>query len=228
MERTGDRAAWILIGLLLLVMIVFVGIRLAIDVPNVLSGSVPDESLFEHRYAVHAWLAYAHILPGAVYLMLAPFQLSRGFRNRHLELHRRVGRVAIIAGVTSGIFAIAFGLFLSFGGPLQAAAAVVFGAWFIGAFVVAYGAARRRDIATHRRWMIRAFAVGLAVGTIRLWIGLFEVVGIFGFRDGFGVAFWISFVLHALATEAWLAWRPSASGAIRTTRRRPSAPPASG
>lgn len=217
MERAADRAAWWLIGALLIVMFVFVGIRLVIDVPNVLSGTLPDESLFEHRYAAHPWLAYGHILPGVLYLSLAPFQLWRGFRNRHLELHRRMGRVAIIAGVTSGVFAVLFGFFFSFGGPLQAAAAVTFGLWFIAAFLLAYRAVRRKDIATHRRWMIRAFAVGVAVGTIRLWIGLFEAFGIIGFRDAFGIAFWISFGMHAVAAELWLFWRPGASGAVRRT-----------
>jgi uncharacterized membrane protein YozB (DUF420 family) len=215
MEHAADRVVWAIIGVLLAIMVVFIGIRLAIDVPNVLSGTVPDESDFEYRYTAYAWLAYAHILPGAVYLAIAPIQLWRGFRNRHLPVHRRMGRVAIVAGITSGIFAILFGLFQSFGGVLQATAAVVFGVWFITALVTAYRAIRRKDIRTHRRWMIRAFAVGLAVGTIRLWIGLFEAFELLEYRDAFGVAFWISFVLHALVAEAWLFWRPSASGAVR-------------
>ena len=215
MERATDRLAWAVIGVLLAIMVAFIGIRLATDVPNVLSGTLPAESSFEHRYATHAWLAYAHILPGAVYLGIAPFQLWRGFRNSHLPLHRRMGRVALVAGLISGIFAILFGFFLSFGGVLQATASVAFGVWFVTALVTAYRAIRRRDIATHRRWQIRAFAVGLAVGTIRIWIGLFEAFGLLDFRDAFGVAFWISFVLHALAAEAWLYWRPSATGAVR-------------
>jgi hypothetical protein len=70
--------------------------------------------------------------------------------------------------------------------------------------------------------MIRALAVGLAVGTIRIWIGLFEAFGLLEFRDAFGVAFWISFTLHALIAEAWLYWRPSASGAVRRASARPT------
>lgn len=52
--------------------------------------------------------------------------------------------------------------------------------------------------------MIRAFAIGLAVGTIRMWIGLFEATGVFEFQDAFGPAFWIAFVMHAIAAEIWL------------------------
>ncbi len=66
--------------------------------------------------------------------------------------------------------------------------------------------------------MIRAFAVGLAVGTIRIWIGLFEGFGLLSFRDAFGVAFWISFLMHTLVAEAYVRWRPSASGRARRSR----------
>jgi hypothetical protein len=131
MERAGDRAVWVVIGLLLTIMVVFIGLRLVTDVPNVLSGTLPDPEAFERRYAEYPWLAYAHILPGAIYLGIAPFQLWRGFRNRHLPIHRRMGRVALVAGLISGLFAIIFGLFLSFGGVLQATASIVFGVWFV-------------------------------------------------------------------------------------------------
>ena len=214
-ERVADRAIWVAIGLLLAIMAVFIGLRLATDVPNVLSGAVPDESEFESRYAAYPWLAYIHILPGALYLSLAPFQLWRGFRNRNLKRHRRIGRVALVAGLTSGVFGVLFGFFQSFGGTLQASASVVFGVWFVTALLLAYRAVRRRDITTHRRWMIRAFAVGLAVGTIRIWIGLFEAFGVLETRDAFGVAFWISFLLHAAIAELWLYWRPDQTGAVR-------------
>ena len=72
MERGADRAIWVAIGILLLIMAVFVGLRLMTDVPNVLSGELPDESEFQYRYAAYPWLAYAHILPGALYLARAP------------------------------------------------------------------------------------------------------------------------------------------------------------
>lgn len=215
MQERPRTAIWIALGLLVVIVLVFVGIRLATDVPNITSGRLPDPDAFEYRYAVHAFLAYAHILPGVVYLLIAPFQLWRGFRNRHLRLHRRMGRVALAAGLTSGTFAIVFGGFQAYGGIGEASAAVAFGAWFGFALLTAYRAIRRGDIAQHRRWMIRAFAVGLAVGTIRIWIGLFEAFGILELREAFGVAFWISFVMHATAAELYLRWRPSANGARR-------------
>lgn len=221
LARSAKPVSWAIVGVLVLTVVVFATIRVMTDLPNIVSGVVPAAEDFEHRYARYPWLAYAHVGPGVLYLLLAPLQLWRGFRNRHLRWHRRIGRVAIISGLLSGIFAILFGFFLSFGGALQASAAVVFGSWFIFALVNAYRCIRRRNITDHRRWMIRAFAVGLAVGTIRIWIGLFQAFGLLTFRDAIGVAFWLSFVLHAASAEAWIWWRPSASGAPRTGRAQP-------
>lgn len=52
--------------------------------------------------------------------------------------------------------------------------------------------------------MIRAFAVGLGVGTIRWWIGLFVGLGGASLQDAFAPAFWLGLSLHALAADLWL------------------------
>ena len=111
-------------------------------------------------------------------------------------------------GLISSVFGLAFGIFFSFGGGGQAMAAVVFGTWFLLSLVLAYRAIRGGDVDRHRRWMIRAFAVGLGVGTIRLWVGLLVAVGI-GEQPAFAPAFWLGFGMHVVAAELWLAWRPT-------------------
>ena len=51
--------------------------------------------------------------------------------------------------------------------------------------------------------MIRAFAIGIGIGTIRIWLALLPIVGV-GEASSFGPAFWISFPLHVVAGELWL------------------------
>lgn len=203
---------WSTVILLILIVLVAFGIRISIDWPNVTAGTAPPEDSFDRRYALHPVPAYTHIVPGVIYLVGAPLQLSRRFRQRHLTLHRRMGRVVLAAGVTAGVFAIVFGTLFPFGGLSEASATVVFGAYFITALVIAFIAIRGRDVTRHRRWMIRAFAIGLAVATIRIWIGVFQAFGLLSLENSFGVAFWLSFVLHALAAELYLAKRPRAYG----------------
>jgi hypothetical protein len=52
---------------------------------------------------------------------------------------------------------------------LETTAAVIFSLWFLACLTLAIRAIRGDDMVHHRRWMIRAFAVGVAVGTIRIW-----------------------------------------------------------
>ena len=39
------------------------------------------------------WLAYLHITPGVLYLLLGILQLTYRFRSRHYLTHRRLGRL---------------------------------------------------------------------------------------------------------------------------------------
>ncbi len=216
-ERVRSRTIWSALVFLVVVVLVFAGLRVAVDAPNLASGEIPDDA-FERRYALHPVIAYAHIAPGVLYLIAAPFQLNRGFRERHFTLHRRMGRVLVPAGIAAGVFGIVFGSRFPFGGVLESSATVVFGAYFIVALSVALVAIRAGDATRHRRWMIRAFAIGLAVGTIRVWVGLFQGLGLLSMEDSFGISFWLAFLMHAAAAEAYLAWRPSYEGAAAATR----------
>ena len=146
--------------------------RFVIDMPNLAAGTLPEDE-FDHRYVEQPWLAYLHLTPGVLYLLGAPLQLAYRFRSRHYTFHRRLGRVLAGAAMISGVFALIFGGLFSFGGLPEASAAVVFGLWFLTCLVLAVRAIRRDDIVHHRRWMIRAFAIGIGIGTARIWLALF-------------------------------------------------------
>lgn len=194
-------------GLLILVVAVFVVIRVVSDVGDLTAGRIPPEGDFDRRYVLNPWIAYLHIVPGSAYLLGAPFQVSARFRDRHLQGHRMLGRVLIPAGLVTAVFAIVIGIVMPFGLLAEASATIVFGVYFFTALVLAYRAIRRYDVVAHRRWMIRAFAVGVGVGMIRIVIGLGEAMGI-GIEQSFGAAFWIAFVLLSALAEVWLRLRP--------------------
>jgi uncharacterized membrane protein len=162
------------------------------------------DDLFAH-YPI---LTLVHIVPGLLFMLLGPLQFSATIRTRHLRWHRRSGRVFVICGVVIGTSA----LVMSFGMPAiggfnQAAATTLFATFFLFALCKAFWHIRRRETALHREWMIRAFSVGLAVATIRPIIGMFFATSrLSGLtpHEFFGIAFWIGFVLHLIAAEAWI------------------------
>ncbi|WP_395691338.1 DUF2306 domain-containing protein [Nocardioides sp.] len=110
----------------------------------------------------------AHILGAAVFAVLGAFQLVPGFRRRHLTWHRRAGRVVAVAGLVVAGSA----LWLTVGyapepgtGELLFVLRLVFATLMVVAVVLGVRAVRAHDLAAHRAWMIRAYAIGLAAGT---------------------------------------------------------------
>lgn len=214
MTRTDRRETWksprwwqLLVGALILTLLVSAVRRALVDVPNVAAGQAPDAGP-DRQYALHPALAYAHIALALPYLLLAPLQLSRSFRERHFSVHRRVGRAVVPLALVATAAAVAFGTLYPVGGVGESTASVVFGCWFGQCLVLAWRAIRSGDDVAHRRWMIRAFVTGLAVATIRVWIGVFSAIGLFGWYGRFALGFWLAFLLHVAVGEWWLRTHP--------------------
>lgn len=165
-------------------------------------GALDD--LFAH-YPV---LTLIHIVPGLLFMILGPFQFNSTIRARYPRWHRVNGRIFLICSLVIGISALvmSFGM-PAIGGVNQAAATIVFGTFFLFALCKAFWHIRRREIALHREWMIRGFAMGLAVATIRPIVGIFfatsRLTGLTP-HEFFGTAFWLGFVLQLMAAEAWI------------------------
>ena len=164
-------------------------------------------------FARHPILTLVHIVPGTLFMILGPLQFSSTIRTRHLGWHRWSGRVFVICGLVIGISALVMSFRMpAIGGVNQAAATTLFGSFFLFALCKAFWHIRRREIVLHREWMIRAFSIGLAVATIRPIVGIFFATSPLTDltpREFFGIAFWIGFVLHLIAAEAWIRTTPA-------------------
>jgi uncharacterized membrane protein len=162
----------------------------------------------DDSFAHYPLLTLIHIVPGLLFMILGPLQFSSTIRSRYLRWHRWSGRIFIAVGVVIGVSALVMSFAMpAIGGLNQAAATTLFGAFFLFALCKAFWHIRRREIALHREWMIRAFAVGLAVATIRPIIGVFfatsRLTGLTP-HEFFGIAFWIGFVLQLIAAETYI------------------------
>lgn len=212
------RLVWGVTILLVLIGVAVVLRRTATLIPVLTEGYRPPAAAasptaarlaaLDDLFARYPVLTLAHILPALLFVALGPLQFSAGLRARHPRWHRRLGYAYLACGLAVGVSALVMSVGMpAIGGPLQAAATTLFGLLFLFALGRAYWHILRRQIAPHREWMIRAFAVGLAVATVRPIIGLFFATArLTGLAPGqfFGVAFWAGFVLHTLAAELWI------------------------
>lgn len=165
------------------------------------AGSPP----FDGGFARHPLITLIHILPGALFMILGPLQFMQGIRDRHIRFHRWSGRLFIISAYIVGLSAVTMPFVMEpIGGVNEGAGSVLFGIYFLVSLTLAWRYILKRQITLHREWMIRAFAIGLAVGTIRPIIGSFFAFSGLQPREFFGIAFWIGFTLHLIAAEVWI------------------------
>jgi uncharacterized membrane protein len=162
------------------------------------------DDLFAH-YPV---LTLIHILAGLLFMMVGPLQFSRTLRGRYPKFHRVNGRIFLVCAAIVGISALVMSLGMpAIGGVNQAAATTLFATFFLFALGRAFRHIRRREMALHREWMIRAFGTGLGVATIRPIIGFFfatsRLTGLTP-HEFFGTAFWLGFTVQLMAVEVWI------------------------
>jgi uncharacterized membrane protein len=122
-----------------------------------------------------------HIVASAVYLLLGVGQFLPALRRRRPHAHRVAGRVVLVAGVLVAGSALWMTLFYAAKagtGPILYIARIAFGLGMLVFLILGLMSIRARDVAAHRAWMIRAYAVGLAAGTQAFTEG--AAVAIFG------------------------------------------------
>ena len=143
--------------------------------------SLLDPASFLHqRYAPVQWLLFAHAIPGALALVLGVFQFSSRLRQRHLQVHRVLGRIYVASAVISAPVALVVATRLPIP-SLFMASLIQSAGWLIATGTALY-CVRQGKIQQHKEWMIRGypFAMVFVVVRIILAIPAIERMGVFG------------------------------------------------
>src|SRR4030088_1819650 len=198
---------WVWAGVIFLVVIGIEAAKrraLVLFWPEQFGGKFPPAEAMDSGFALHLALTMVHIIPGALFMILAPLQFVPAIRAKHLSFHRWSGRLLFISGLVIGISALVMSYTMNIGGANETAATTLFAILFLFCLIKAYRHIRRKEVAQHREWVIRMFGIGLGVATTRPIVGIF-----FAFRkltphEFFGIAFWLGFTITFLAAEAWI------------------------
>jgi uncharacterized membrane protein len=171
---------------------------------------VTDYSMY-HAYRLQViadrHLLIPHTLAGTFALLIGPINFSSRIRQRHLQLHRVLGRIYVIS-VFIGAFT---GIALAAGRPGLPGTSMQAAAWIV-CTTAALITARNRQIVQHRQWMVRSYAVTFTFVSSRvlnLWPRYWSHLG-----DSFAAVGVIAFTLASLLIgEVGLNWH------ALTTRR---------
>ena len=177
-RRIGSRIGWGWIAFSSLTIVIMAvspyltsSLRTLAESPAGLAGAYVDQPL-SIQIAF-----YVHVIFGGIALLAGPIQFARGIRDRWPRVHRLIGRlslVAILVAATAGLVIVPVNSAGAIGVAGFGMLAVLWGLFAI----LGYRAIRRRDVAQHRAWMTRAFALTYAAVTLRLWTPLLIVLHI--------------------------------------------------
>lgn len=162
---------------------------------------------------------YTHVFGSVAALALGPFQLSARLRGKHPGLHRWMGRFYLGVGVLIGGLAGLFMAFHAFGGV---ASRLGFGALAVAWLYTGlrgYLAIRAKDIASHRRWMVRNLSLTFAAVTLRLWLPASFMAAI-PFEFAYPVIAWLCWVPNLVLAERFFnqTHNPSSEGTAEGLR----------
>lgn len=154
------------------------------------------------RFFATALAGWAHTMGGAVAVLIGPLQLITKIRTTWPRVHVWMGRtylLAVLAGALGGLYFAPSGDAGVFGNIGFATLAL----FWLYSGAQAYLAIRRGDVQTHRRWMLRNYALTFAAATLRIQLPLLIIGGV-AFQIAYTTVAWSSWVPNWLAVEWWL------------------------
>lgn len=133
-----------------------------------------------------------HIIFAAIALLIGWLQFIPKLRNRNMKLHRAIGKIYIVAVLTSALAS----LFVSFyaNGGISAFLGLFTGGlvWFITTFM-SYYYVRHKKIELHKKMMIYSYATTFGGVTLRIWLPLLAM-SLHNFDTAYNIVTWLAWV----------------------------------
>ncbi len=175
-------------------------------------------SFLRLRYAPVPFLMFAHGIPAALALVMGVFQFSSRLRQRHLQVHRVMGRIYVASVVIGAPAAVIVALKLPIP-SLFMASLVQAGGWIMTTATALY-CVRTGKIQQHKEWMMRGypFAMAFVVNRVILSIPAVQAMGVFGVIT----VVWSTNAVASFLPSYLIAWQ--ALAASNKTGKRKEAP----
>ncbi|MGB6974466.1 MAG: DUF2306 domain-containing protein [Terracidiphilus sp.] len=191
-RKLGKPVLWTVLGL------AFVSVLIFTDYPLLAQPSAYRTKLIHDHVLLipHAFFALTALLIG-------PWQFSTRFRQKHLKVHRMMGRVYVISVFITAPIALVLGLD-GFGKIEGFTNSVLASLWLL-CTLCAFLTARNRQIAVHRQWMVRSYVFTLNFIFTRF---LNPIPAYFHMSDdAFGVLLLFFSVLYLFFTDVGFSWK---------------------
>lgn len=147
---------------------------------------------------------YTHIIFGGIALLIGWTQFSSKMRKRRMALHRKLGKVYVVAVLLSALAGIYIGFFAT-GGWISSAGFICLGIIWFYTTSKAYLHIKEGEVEKHQKMMIYSYAACFAAVTLRIWLPILIII-----YGDFSKAYLV---------VAWLCWIPNLIVGYLITRK---------
>lgn len=192
---------FILIGIFALIIGLYPLIYIFVEHKNTFLGSKSTEIL---QNQIWKFAFFAHIIFGGISLFIGWRQFGSNFRNKHLKLHRIIGKIYIISVLISSAAAIYMGIYAN-GGIISSIGFMFLGVVWMITTLSGVVQIRKGNVINHHQLMVYSYACTFAAVTLRLWYPL--LISITHDPE------------NSYLVVAWLCWLPNILAAYLINKR---------
>jgi uncharacterized membrane protein len=172
----------------------------AYAIAYVVVGAPLYPPMLRDSFLARPWGINPHALFGSLALGIGALQFNRWLLMRHRALHRTLGTLYVVSSLGVGAAGLYMSLY-SFGGMVTHVGFGTLAVLLLFTTLRAYQAARAREIAVHRQWMLRSYALIFAAVTLRIALPLL-VMSFGDFTPAYRVVSWLCWVPNLV----WAEW----------------------
>lgn len=138
----------------------------------------------------------SHILFGIIAIFTGPTQFLTRLRIKRLELHKRLGYIYLFSVLTSSVLGLFVAQFAMGGIVSTIGFSILAVFWFISA-IIAITSIRKKDVATHKKWMFISYGLTFAAITQRILL-LVPLLTDIEFIFIYKLSAWLPWILNTL------------------------------
>lgn len=190
-----------LFGLMFLLILIVVSRSVLYLSPEIF-GILNNKSVAALDSGFYRSLFFIHVVFGITALVTGIFGFFGSIRNKRIALHRNMGKVYVIACLTSGLAGLYTAWFAD-GGIVASLGFFSLAVLWLYFTIRAYINIKQKNIAAHQRWMIRSYALTFSAVTLRLGL-LLALLGLVPFMKIYVIMSWASWLINLSVVEFFL------------------------
>lgn len=197
-KRTAFPVSFWIASVVVLLFLAYVFIQYGIYRPEQGAMGGAKKQIADFPWNTWVVILYVHIVTGSLALAAGPVQFLPFAGVKRKALHRGLGKLY----VTAIFLSVPAGIYLAFYATGGLASTIAFLALNAAWFATTYIGLRKvlgKNIAAHKEWMQRSYAVTLVFVTFRALLPLSSLA--FGFETGFPIGVWAALICNLAVAE---------------------------